>query len=167
MQKNSAHTFIKLACIILTLIMAGACAKVKDISVNSCEVKNISPRGLRAVDIVLAVGVHNPMMEFTISDIQGQLRNGENTVATFTGGPVTVHKKCDEVYELPCDVAMGDKLSLFDMLSIVRTKDFSSMEVDVTALVRLKNGVSKTLKFNDLSLEELMDKADLSSKFKI
>ena len=166
MQNNSGHTLVRLATVLLAVVLFAACGKVKDISVTSCDVKSISPNGLRAVDMVLGVGVNDPAMDFTVSDIEGELRNGESTVATFTGGPVEVHKKSDEIYDLPCAVKMGDNLSLFDMLSIVRTKDFSNMKIDVTAQVRLKNGISKTLKYNDLSVQELMDKADIVSKLK-
>ena len=164
MQTKSGHTLTRVAAIIVAVILAGACAKIKDISVTSCEVRNISPRGLRSVEVLLAVGVHNPSVEFTVSDIEGEIRNEDCTIATFMGGPVTVMKKSDDVYDLHCEATMGDNLSLFEMLNIVRKKDFSNMKVDVTALVRLKNGVSKTLKYKDMSLEELLNKADLSSK---
>lgn len=156
-----------LLAILAVAVMSVACNKFNEIDVTSCEVISLTPRGFRSVDAVLAVGVHNPTVSFTLSDVTGCIRNGEIVIATFSGGPVTVEKKCDQVYELPCTVMLEEGLSLFEILNLLKTKDFDGYVVDVSGIVSLSKGVKKKLEFKDIAIESLLDKGSLRESFKI
>ena len=80
---------------------------------TSFEVQSFSPNGMRSVDAVALVGVYNPTVEFTISELKGMVRDGDHVIAYLEGAPVTVEKKSDLVYELPCSVTLDENLSLF------------------------------------------------------
>ena len=54
----------------MTVCLAG-CGKIKDISITSCDIVSISPSGLRSLNGVFLVGIHNPVFKFAVSDIQG------------------------------------------------------------------------------------------------
>lgn len=141
-----------------------SCSGFKDISITSCAVQSIEPRGLRAVDATLSIGVHNPTMSFTITEIRGNVHDSESALANFSGGPVTIAKKSDGNYLVPCSASLGDGMSLFTFLNLARTKDFSDYLVDVAADVQLKNGLKKTLEYKDMPVNELLEKSDLTQK---
>ena len=158
MQASSRVLSFRLLTVLAILILAAGCNKFKEIEVTSFEVESFSPNGMRAVDAVALVGVHNPTVEFTISDLHGIVRDGENVIAYLEGGPVTVEKKSDLVYRLPCSVTLDENLSLFQVLSLLKNMDFDGCAVDLSALVTLKNGLKKTLEYNDIPVKDLMKK---------
>lgn len=148
--------------VLAALIAAVACGNVKDIAVSSCDVVSITPNGLKSVDVVLALGIHNPTVAFTLSDVEGVVYNDSHELATFGGGPLSVAKKSDDVYELACTASLTDQLSLFEVLNLVRSRNFDGYKIDVSGNVTLANGLKKTLRFKELEITDLMDKAGLS-----
>lgn len=167
MQNTSYDIIRRFVVIIMAAVFAVSCSSYKDISITSCDLKTISPNGLKAVDMLLSVGVHNPTVAFTLSDIIGELHDEDRVYASFSGGPVSVEKKSDDVHDLPCSVALGDNLSLFNALNVLKTRDISTMKINVSAVVRLKNGLHKTLRYEDMSVKEILDNAGLSDKLKL
>jgi hypothetical protein len=167
MQVSRSIHPLRLAALLVLVVLSVACNKFKEIDVTSCEVASLTPKGFRSVDAVLAVGVHNPTVSFTLSDVTGSIRNGELTIATFTGGPVTVAKKCDDVYELPCTLMLEEGLSLFEIINLIKTMNFGGYTIDVSGEVSLANGLKKKLKYTDIPLDSLLDKGSLRDSFKL
>ena len=167
MQTRIGTSLFKVLALAVLLALSFSCARYKDISVTSCEVVSLSPNGLRAVDAVLSVGVHNPTVAFTLSDIAGTVREGENVIATFEGGPVSVERKSDQEYDLPCTLTLDESLSLFQVLSIIKKRDFSAFTVDVSGWVTLKNGLRKKLEFNDVPVSSLLEMGLDGQSFKL
>ena len=167
MQTRIGTSLIKVLALAALLALSFSCASYKDISVTSCEVASLSPNGLRAVDAVLSVGVHNPTVAFTLSDIAGTVRQGENVIATCYGGPVSVDRKSDKVYDLPCTLTLDDSLSLFQVLSLIQKRDFSDFTVDVSGWVTLRNGLRKKLEFNDVPVSSLLETGLDTQSFKL
>ena len=157
MQRLKRTFTYKLLAAMTVLLVAVGCGKVKDISITSCDLKSISPNGMRAVDVVLAVGVHNPTIAFTLDNVTGTVYNDERSYVSFAGGPVSVYKKSDEVYDLPCSAMLEDNVSLFQVLGIVKSKDFKDFKLDVSGDIILANGMKKTLTFKDISVEKLLE----------
>ena len=167
MQTRIGTSLLKVLALAALLALSVSCARYKDISVTSCEVSSLSPNGLRAVDAVLSVGVHNPTVAFTLSDISGTVREGESVIATFEGGPVSVERKSDQVYDLPCTLTLDESLSLFQVLNLIKKRDFSDFTVDVSGWVTLKNGLRKKLEFNDVPVSSLLEKGLDTQSFKL
>ena len=88
--------------------------------------------------------------------MKGTVRDGDHVIAYLEGAPVTVEKKSDLVYELPCSVTLDENLSLFQVLSLLKNMDFEGCVVDLSALVTLKNGRKKKLEYNDIPVKDLM-----------
>lgn len=158
---------VRLLVLLTLLVLAAGCNKFNEIAVTSFQVESFSPNGLRAVDAIVSVGVHNPTVSFTISDLKGTVRKEDTVLATLEGGPVTVAKKSDQVYQLPCSVTLDDHLSLFQVLNLLRNMDFDGCVVDVSALVTLSNGLKKTLVYNDIPVRDLVEKGRLSGSLTI
>ena len=165
MQTSSKTSPTRLLVLLAILVLTAGCNKYKEIAVTSFQVESFSPKGLRAVDAVVSVGVHNPTVAFTLSDLKGTVREGDKVLATMEGGPVSVAKKSDQVYHLPCSVTLGESLSLFQVLTLLKNMDFDGCVVDVSALVTLSNGLKKTLVYNDIPVRDLLDKSRIGDTF--
>ena len=158
-MKHSLYRILAVALIVLT---AASCTNLRNISVTSCNIASVSPNGLRSVDAKLRVGIHNPSMStFTVSDVLGYIRNQDGVIANFTGGPVTVMRKSDMTYEMPCSVTLDGKLSLFEVLGVIGKMDLSTYMVDVTANVTSASGVTKVYRYNDIPLKDLVRDSNL------
>lgn len=160
MQASVRPILCRLAVLGLALVLLAGCSnKFKEIAVTSFQVESFSPNGLRSVDAIVVVGVHNPTVAFTLSDMKGTVRDPEsNVLAVLEGGPVAVEKKSDQVYRLPCSVTLGENLSLFQVLNLLKNMDFEGCVVDVSALITLSNGLKKTLVYKDIPVRDLLDK---------
>jgi hypothetical protein len=167
MQVSSRTFPIRLLTCLVILILAAGCNKFKEIELTSFEVESFSPKGMRAVDAVALVGVHNPTVGFTISELKCTVRDGENVIAYLEGEPVTVEKKSDQVYKLPCSVTLDESLSLFQILTLLKNMDFEGCVVDLSALVTLSNGLKKTLEYKDIPVKDLMEKGRSAETFKL
>ena len=64
-------------------------------------------------------------------------------------------------------VMLEEGLSLFEILNLLKTKDFDGYVVDVSGIVSLSKGVKKKLEFKDIAIESLLDKGSLRESFKI
>ena len=154
------------AAVAVVIIVAAACSElrhIKEISITSCSIISVTPRSLRSADAVLALGVHNPSVAFTITGLEGGIRKGDTVIAEFAGGPVAIARKSDEVYELPCSVSLTENTNLLKVAGLVKGMDFTGYMVDITAEIMLANGMSRKLNLNDISVQKLVDKARKSS----
>lgn len=143
---------------ILTLMMSmTSCAGVKDIQVTSCVVKSVSLSGLKSVNGVLALGINNPIMGFTISDLNGVINKDGEEFATFSAGKLPVTRKSNKVYPLSCSGSIAKGVGLLELMRIAGTKDFSDMTIDMSVKIKLKCGLGKTLHFKDLKVTDLME----------
>ena len=145
-------------------IMAAACGSIKDIAVTSCKLASISPNGLKSVDAVLDIGIHNPTIAFTLSDVTGKVHDEDNVVVTFGGGPISIDKKSDNVYQLPCSATIGSEVSLFRILNLLKNKDFEHYKIDIEGDVILSGKVKKHLRIKDIPVTTLMEKAGIGTK---
>lgn len=55
---------------LLTLCLT-SCGKINEIGITSTSIVSLSPVGLRGMNGVFAVGIHNPTFSFTIRNVQG------------------------------------------------------------------------------------------------
>ncbi len=150
MKCRNAHIFT----LLLAVLLAAACSKVKDISVTSFGVESFSPKGLRSADAVLAVGIDNPAFAFTVTDLSGVVKYKGEEMASFRADTVAVDRKCVKVYDVPCSAVLSESVSLKRVLLLVGEGSLEGFTADVDARVRLKNGVSKVLHFKDLDFSE-------------
>jgi len=142
----------------LFALLVGSCVNVQDIKVTSCSVKSITPSGLRSINGLLALGVDDPTLGFIVSDIQGIVKYKDKVIGNYTGGPVKVDGHSSKVYDLPCTATLGKDVSLMELFALVNNKNLEGYTTDISAKIRLKGGIGKTLKFKDVPLNKLLDK---------
>ena len=143
--------------IAILLFTAAGCKKVDAPKVTSCSLLSLNLNGTRSADVVLSVGVDNQRMAFTLTDIQGTVRVGEKTAATFSADSISVDAKSSKVYEIPLTATLDKSITLMNAMSLMSGKDPSDIKMDVTARVSTKRGLGKTLTFNDIAIGELLD----------
>ena len=139
------------------LLMAAGCSADKGFKVTSCSVASVTPNGLRALNAVLKVGIVNPLSNLTITKIDGVINNAGQPLATFNTGKIKVAKRSDKVYPLTCSGAIAPDVGLMDLLKLATSQDFSDMTVDLAVKVKFFLGISKTFRFNDLKVTDLLE----------
>ena len=146
--------------LILTLMLSvlSGCSgvrKMKDIKITSVGVKYFVPTSMRSGEGVLTLGIDNPAMDFTISDVDGVVRRGERPLGYLTAGELNLRANTSEIYELPCTATLAEGVSVVEILTLASQKDLDGLTADINLRLTLPNGMGKTLSFNDLDLKKL------------
>ena len=158
MEKMKGIRQVRLFALALMLLAATACGNFKDIKINSCKLGSVSLRGLSAVDAVLDVEIDNPAMAFTISDIDGAVITAEaDTAIVIKGGPVDISRKSVKTYQVPCTATLGPAMDLMTLINTVSAGNYSGYDLDMVLTVQLKNGISREVKLDEISLADLME----------
>ena len=142
--------------LVAALLAVSGCAvtKIREIRLTNVGVKYIVPTSSRSLDAVLLLGIDNPSISFTAQDVSGVVKQYGRELGKFTAGELPVQAKSVQVYELPCTVALSEKVSLLDLLAIAARRSMEGMTVDVKLRVSLRGGKGTTLTFNGLDLSQ-------------
>ena len=152
-RKNILLTLV----LILSVSALTSCAGYRDLSVNDYKVESLSPRGMRAVDAVVALVIYNPSMAFSVSGVQGVIRHKGEPIATFTADELSVSRKCEQTYNLALSGELDQSTSLIKLLQFPGWKP-EDLTLDLDAKARLKFlGLSKKFKIRDYSLADIKE----------
>lgn len=160
MKEARSRLFMLLVPVVAAVILSGCASltKVKDIRVTSCGVESYSMKGLRSLDAVLAVGIDNPAMSFTITELNGILKYHGEDFAFFSADTVRVDGKSTKVYDLPCTATLKEGVGLLQAMQILGKGSLEGFTTDIEAKVKLRRGAGKTLIFKDMDLQKLAEK---------
>ena len=144
---------------LVAALLAVSCgvSKVKDISLSSVGIAYVVPTSMRSMDAKLLLGINNPAMSFAVQEITGTIRYEEKPIAHFSTGSIELEGKTDKVYELPCTVALSEKVSLLDLLAIAAHRSMEGLTADVKLRVSLKGGKGTVLTFNGIDLAQFSE----------
>lgn len=146
--------------IVMMLSLTG-CGKFKEIKVNSVDFEKVSPRGLREVDVNVAVEIDNPACQIKLSDMEAVLKYSGKVLGNMTVAPFTMKGRCVETYHLDTKVRLHGGVGLYDIVQIFRDKKFiDKCVVDITVTGKLKGGLKKTMTKKDVPLKKLLNYAD-------
>lgn len=154
-MKKRRNIFFLLICIVALFV---GCGKVEDIKVTSFSLKSITPTSLRSVRTKIALEIDNPVMQFTLSDINGILYHNGEEFAYFTAEPLVIARKKD-TYTLNGEIKFAGSIFSGVMTAVLgnlKAKDFT---VDIYAKAKSKLGFHKALKYEGLKLDELIENA--------
>ena len=146
------------AAIVAMLPGCGSLSKVKDIKITSCAVESYSMKGLRSINAVLALGIDNPAMDFTVTELNGILKYHGEDFAFYSGDTLQVEGKCSKVYDLPCSATLNEGIGLLQAMQIAGKGSLEGFTTDIDAKVKIKKGPRKTIRFKDLDLQKLAEK---------
>ena len=144
--------------LLLAVIASGGCCKYKDIKVTSYDVASVTPKGLKAADLSLDLGLDNPAMGFKLTRMEVQVYRNGVSLGTVYADPVRVRPRTVAVYRVDGHVELGPAVSLFQLASWLSHFKAEEYTVDVKARVKLRSGIAKMLDMEDVSLDELLNK---------
>ena len=151
--------FMFLAVAVLLMSLTG-CGNFKDIKVNSANIENISPYGLRGVDVAIAIEVDNPASQIKLSDMKAVLKYSGKVLGNVTVDPFTMKGRTAHTYHLKAKVKLDEDVSLYDMLMFLDKDYMDKCKVDITVKGKLRGGLSKTMTKKDIPLKKLLKYAD-------
>ena len=156
-MKNKAYRIFSIA-LLAAMLVLGGCAKVSKISATSVSLASVTPQGLRSVSLTVAVGVHNPAPQITLSEISGQVLVSGKVIGNVAMAPVVLEAKTDTTYRLQADVALAEGVSVFEVLNYVRRKDtMDKTTVNAYAKAKMKGLPAKNIKMEDMPLKQLLE----------
>ena len=156
-MKTSRKISVLLVLTLMLSLLSGCSGirKMKDVKITSVGVKYFVPTSMKSGEGILTLGIDNPAMDFTISDVEGVVRRGERPLGYLTAGELNLKARSSETYELPCTATLAEGVSIVEILTLASTKDLEGLAADINLRVTLQNGMGKTLSFNDLDLKNL------------
>ena len=143
------------ACITL---FAGCSASINDIAVTNFNIISVTPRGTNELYATIELGIRNPVIAFTLQDMEGTLKMDGQPCIRITADQLRVDGQSDRVYVIPVKGKLIDGFNPWQLLSVLKDNDFSKFTVDVSARVSLKSGIGKDIAIKDVSLEKLLKK---------
>lgn len=146
--------------IVCILALSGCSSGFKDIRITSCNLVSITPMGLSSVEAKVEMGILNPTVQFTLSNVTGCLKLGDKPYILLTTGDITVAANSEAVYPLEVLGTLAEGTNPFVVLSILTSAklDLSTFKADVKAHITLKNGVGKDIELKDLPLTDIVKK---------
>ena len=153
--------------LILSVSALTSCASYRNLSLNDYKVESLSPRGMRAVDAVVALVIYNPSAAFNVSGVQGVIRHKGEPIATFSADELNVSRKCEQTYNLTLSGELDQNTTFLQLLKFPAWKP-EDLTLDVDAKVKLKFlGLGKKFKIRDYSLADIKEAmAETESKKK-
>ena len=150
--------------IILPLLSSCSGKGIKDIKVNSFEVVSLTPKGLRDIDALIKVNVHNPSVSFELTDIAGLLKLKGKDVLTLTTDQLIVAGKTDKVYTIPVHGTIAEDFNPFQLLDIFNANggeqklNLDDVTLDLSLRPALRGGLGKIVDVKDIKLSKLLEK---------
>lgn len=122
------------------------------------DLVSVSPRGLSALDAVIEIGVENPTIGFTVSDLNGLIKMHGDSCMVVTAEPFKVKGHSNEKYQIPLQGALAGNFNPFQLLTVMTTRNLDAFTVDVSARVTLAGGIGKNIEYKDLKVSSMIDK---------
>ncbi len=142
------------------LFLLAGCAdikRLKDLEVESVQLENFRPRGLRGATLTVLVAVDNPGAQLSLSEISGQIEHSGKVLGKVAVDPFTLQGKTADTYRLELELSLAEGANILDLGVLLDKKALEKMTIDVSADVRVNKGKARTMKVNDLPLKKLID----------
>lgn len=148
--------------IVTMVICLSGCSgikKLEDLKVTSANINNLTPEGMRGIRMDVALGVDNPGVQVSLSDISCSFKHSGKVLGIVAVDPFTLHARTEEIYNLKANVSLSENTSLFDISKLMNKAVLEEAVVDFSANVKLKSGVSRKLVYNDIPVKKLLEAA--------
>ena len=151
--------FIVLAVVVMLATLTG-CSSYRDIKINSVKVESLSPYGLRGAEVGLAVEIDNPTIQVKLSDIEATVEYSGKVLGNVTLDPFIMKGRTVETYHLKGKVNLDQNLTLADLMFVLNKDFVDNCLVDFNVKGKIRGGLSKTVKRNDVPLKKLIEYAE-------
>lgn len=149
-----------LVLLIASLFLAG-CGKISDIHLTNYKIASVSPVGLRGLDVALDLGIDNPSLQFTVSDITAELFRDGKSIGTYASpDQVLVKSKTVAEYRVTGRIMLSDGVSLMQVLGYLSKFNVEEYSISYGANVKLKSGLHARVQKNKVPLKELLEEKE-------
>ena len=143
--------------LLLCMALLSSCAgSFKDIRMTSYDIVSITPKGLSSVDAVIDLGIDNPAMGFTLTDIKGVARLNNEPCLLISADDMKIEGRSEKEYRLLVHGVLGENFNPFQLLTLLKNTDLSQIKVDASARAELGYGIGKTIEIKDKGLDKLL-----------
>ena len=145
---------------LLAVFLTVGCADIKrleDMKIDSVTVENLSPVGLRGLDLTLALNVDNPGAQVSLSEISALLEHSGKVLGKVAVDPFILQGKTAGTYHLKAGITLSEDATILDLAKLLDKKVLDEMLVDLSAVVRLRKGPSRKMEMNDIPLKKLIE----------
>ncbi len=146
------------------LASVSGCVSVKKIQITSFNIESISPKGLKAIDGTISLGVDNGSKQFTISDIEGTVSRKGTEIGTFTVDPITVAAKTKDTYKSAGSLDLNGNVSVLQVISLAKNFKVDEYTMDISMKFKVKGGASKKYEMEDVSVRQFVNMLNSQSK---
>lgn len=128
-----------------------SCAKYKQIRPTSIAVTEIKPQSFRDFGIKLDVGVRNPAPQVKFTETLGIIYYKGEEIGTVSAEPFIFEGRKESVCPVQLNLNLNSALHLFKLMKALQdSTEMDNITINLSTRVRLKSGISKRLKYNDL-----------------
>lgn len=142
------------------LVFLTSCNNFREIKVNNAKLENVTPYGMRGVDLELSVEIDNPALQIKITDMEATIKYSGKVLGNVTVDPFTMKGKRVEEYDVKARMILDQGVMLYDLLMLLDKKFTENCLVDITVTGKLRGGLSKTITRKDVPLKKLMKYAE-------
>lgn len=141
------------------LLLLTGCRKINDIRITSVKVTSLNVKGLKGADLNIAVGVSNPSVQVSVSEIEGEVKHSGKVIGRVAIAPVVIKARCEEIYDVEAVVSIAEGVSLRELMMFADLRKLNGCTVDISAKAKIKGGAAKKFALKDIPLKELLEKA--------
>ena len=142
--------YLPLIVIAIFALAASSCSKIHDISITSYKITSLSLNGVKSANVTLELGVHNPTLQFSLTDNHAIIYHKGEALGMVDATDVTVPARCDGVYPVTGTATLADNTSILKVMTLARNFNAEDYTVDLYTVIVLKNGTK--IKYNKKSL---------------
>lgn len=150
-------SFASILLIFASIMLTSSCQNSNNVKIKSFDLVSLSPDGLRAVNMLVDVGVENPKMGFELSNIKGQLLIDGVECMTFSSDRIIVERKCEKNYMIPLRGELSPGFNPLRLIGYAQTRDFSNLTANISAKVSFRGGLGKTIEKKDLRVGDMIN----------
>lgn len=144
--------------LLAAVLLSACCNSFQDIRVTSCDLVELSPRGLSSIDATVNIGIDNPTVQVTLTQMNATLKMDGTPCMHLTADDITLNPRSSCVYNVLVHGTIDESFNPFQLLALFGQSGWMEM---LTADVRfrgvLKSGLGKDFEYTDIPLKDLLD----------
>ena len=140
------------------ILLASCASRFEEIRPTSFELVSINPHGLRDINAVVEIGIHNPAAGFELSDIEVLLCFKGKDAMVMGADNIAVDGRADKTYSLALRGGVAENFSPFELFQLIGSEvDMSDITISFKARATLKSGLGKDIEYKDIALDKLLE----------
>ncbi len=156
-KKRIISLVMAVALAVMSLSSCSEIKKLKAIDITSAHITTLTPKGLTSIDLGCQVGINNPSIQISLSEITCDLKHSGKVLGNVAIDPFTLKARTAEVYDIKANAKLGKDMSLMEAMGLFKSDIMDELTADLHARVKLKGGISKRVTLTDVPLKKLID----------